>query len=105
MLTTCYRREPCADIREGISEVSVAVRTAAMMEPRKTSRSECRDCPLGRRQHRLHRYGKVQTSSAVSDELKDVRTPCIGTWKGFARPCKSLTRSLKLRRYSVIEDE
>ena len=37
----------------------------------------------GRRQHCLHRYGEVQTSSAVSKESMDVRTPCAGTWEGF----------------------
>ena len=86
MLATCCHREPCADTREGISEVSVAVRIAAMIEHRKLIRSECRDRQTGRRQHRMYCYGEVQTNSAVSEELRDVRTPYAGTWEGFIFP-------------------
>ena len=88
MLTTCCRREPCAEIREGISEVSVAVRIAAMIEHRKLISPECRDCQNGRRQHRMFCYGEVRTSSAVSEEFRDVHRPTQGLWEGFTRPWK-----------------
>ncbi len=35
MLTTNFRREPCAGTREGAGEASVAVRIVAMIEQRK----------------------------------------------------------------------
>ncbi len=41
MLTTNFRREPCAGTREGAGEASVAVRIVAMIEQRKEPFSEC----------------------------------------------------------------
>ncbi len=86
MLTTCCRREPCADTREGIGEVSVAVRIAAMIEHRKTGLLESRDFSPGRRQYRLYCNGEVHLISAVSKESMDVRMPYVGTWEGFIFP-------------------
>ncbi len=106
MLTTCYRREPCADTREGIGEVSVAVRIAMMIEHRKRRCTECRGCQRGRRQYRLYCNGEVQLSSAVSKELMDVRKQAL--CRDLGEVYLSLTvvsRTRKERRYSEFEDE
>ena len=53
-----------------------------------------------RRQHRLHRFGKVRSSSAVSKESRDVRTPCVGDLGGLYLTLQVvLTRSPKERRF------
>ena len=84
-----FHREPCACIREGAREASVAARVARMIEQRKSYHSECRGSLFDRRQHLQDRHGEGLPGSALSKESRDARTPQAGTREGFNLPRQS----------------
>ena len=59
-------REPCAAVREGRGEASVAVRVGSAMERRKENHPGCRGVDVRRRQHGPCRYGEARTGPAAS---------------------------------------
>lgn len=85
-----YHREPCAHIREGVSEASAAARVDRMIEHRKCYGLECRGYLIGRRQDWQNRNGEGLPGSALSKESMDARTPLAGTREGFNSPRQSI---------------
>ncbi len=80
---TAFLREPCVGSREGAGEASVAARMGGANEHRKYDDPGCRGFPIGRRQHRRHRFGEMPASPAVSENPYTSVRLLLGPWEIF----------------------